>query len=284
MTRVCVGVIPPIANNFVAGEDVPAVLDHARDLHDGGVGAIINLLGEHYDDAANAAADAAVYTRLLEEFADAGLDGRVSVKPSQLGLDVSEETFRENLAEVVAVAAANDLFVWVDMEDHTTIDATLDAFEANVTDYPEMGVCIQANMRRTSDDLRRLVDLPGTVRLVKGAYDPPTDLAYTEKARVNDAYRENLAYLFEHADYLAVGSHDLAMIDHAKELHEEFGTEFEVQMLMGVREDAQFDLASEGYDAYQYVPFGEKWLSYFYRRVRERKENALFALRAVVSG
>ncbi|MFC7235243.1 proline dehydrogenase family protein [Halosegnis marinus] len=276
--------LPPIASNFVAGESVPTALAHTRELNEGGVGAILNLLGEHYDDRANAAADAAVYRELIAQIGESDLDARVSVKPSQIGLDVGPDTFEENLSAVVDAAAEHDAFVWVDMEDHTTVDTTLDAFEANVTEYPNMGLCVQSNMKRTRDDLERLVELPGTVRLVKGAYDPPKEIAYKEKADVNRAYREDLAYLFEHADRVAVGSHDPAMVQRAKELHDEFGTPFEVQMLMGVREDEQFDLAAQGYDVYQYVPFGDKWLSYFYRRVRERKENALFALRALVSG
>ena len=275
--------LPPIADNFVAGESVATALSHARELNDGDVGAILNLLGEHYDDPSEAREDAEVYTTLVEDIAIEGLDARISVKPSQIGLDVGAETFEENLGHIVDVAAENDVFVWVDMEDYTTIDTTLDAFEAHVTEYPKMGLCVQANMKRTREDLERLVELPGTVRLVKGAYDPPKEHAYKEKSRVNEAYREGLAFLFEHDDHLAVGSHDPKMIDYAKELHEEFGTTFEVQMLMGVRESEQFDLAADGYEVYQYAPFGEKWLSYFYRRVRERKENALFALRAVVS-
>ncbi|MFB6119468.1 proline dehydrogenase family protein [Halosegnis sp.] len=278
--------IPPIANNFVAGEDVDTALAHARRFDEQGVGTILNLLGEHYDDPADAEQEAAAYAALIRALADADLSvaGCISVKPSQLGLDISEAVFREQLGTVVEAARAHDIFVWMDMEDHTTVDATLDAFEAHVTTYPRMGLCVQANLKRTREDLRRLVDLPGRIRLVKGAYDPPPELAYREKARVNRAYHDHLAYLFTHADHVAVGSHDPEMIERAKTLHAEHGTPFEVQMLMGVRESAQFDLAAAGYDVYQYAPYGTKWLSYFYRRVRERKANALFALRAIVSG
>ena len=117
---------------------------------------------------------------------------------------------------------------------------------------------------------------------MKGAYDEPAEISYKQKSRVNEAYRELLAYAFEHFDGgIAVGSHDPAMIEYARDLHDEFGTDFEIQMLMGVREDAQFELARE-YPVYQYVPYGDKWLSYFYRRVMERKENLFFALRAVL--
>jgi proline dehydrogenase len=127
-----------------------------------------------------------------------------------------------------------------------------------------------------------MAELDGKVRLVKGAYDEPEDVAYNRKETVNEMYREHLRYMFrEFDDGIAVGSHDPEMIDLARELHEEHGTEFEVQMLMGVREAAQEELAGD-YEVWQYVPFGSRWMSYFYRRAMERKENAIFAIRAVL--
>jgi proline dehydrogenase len=275
--------IPPIASNFVAGEGPAEALDHVRELNDGGVKAILNLLGEHYEERPPADADADAYVDLVTDIDESGVDACVSVKPSQIGLDVSDRAFEENLARIVDHASSRGVFVWIDMEDHTTTDVTLDAYErlARETDGG-VGVCVQANLERTGDDLERLAPLPGKVRLVKGAYDEPREIAYKRKSEVDRAYRECLEFMFrEFAGGVAVGSHDPAMIDHARDLHEEYGTDFEIQMLMGVREDAQFELAEE-YEVWQYIPYGTKWFSYFYRRVRERKENALFALRAVV--
>jgi proline dehydrogenase len=276
--------IPPIATQFVAGEDASAALDRADELADDGIGSILNLLGEHYDRSRPAAADSEAYIDLVGAIGSSGRDDvRISVKPSQLGYDVSPDTFRKNLDHIVEAAAANDVFVWIDMEDHTTTDDTLDAYEDLAAAHNDVGVCVQSNLRRTRDDLERLADVPGTVRLVKGAYDPPHDVAYKDRERVNRAYREDLAYAFREFDGgVAVGSHDDAMIDHALALHDEYGTDFEVQMLMGVREDRQRELAREGVDVWQYVPYGNRWPSYFYRRIRERKENLLFAARAVV--
>ncbi|MFB6071363.1 MAG: proline dehydrogenase family protein [Halobacterium sp.] len=276
--------IPPIASRFVAGESPAEALEHVEDLNDRDVNAILNLLGEHYEKRPPADDDAAAYRDLVRDVADSGLDACISVKPSQIGLDVGEDVFRENLEGIVEVADEHGVFTWVDMEDHETTDATLDAFEDFATKYDgDVGVCVQANLKRTEDDLERLADLPGKVRLVKGAYDEPERLAYKKKERVNEAYRNDLEYMFrEFEGGVAVGSHDPEMIEHARALHDEHGTDYEVQMLMGVRDDAQYELAADGVTVYQYVPYGGKWFSYFYRRAMERKENMLFALRAVL--
>jgi proline dehydrogenase len=282
--QLLIRMIPPVASRFVAGEHPAQALEHARQLNERDVGAILNLLGEHYGERGPAEADAATYRRLLDDIGRSELDCCISVKPSQVGLDVDEDVFRKNLGDIAAHADRRDAFVWVDMEDHTTVDATLSTFCDLVADHPDMGLCLQANMKRTPEDLDRLADLPGKVRLVKGAYEPPRDIAYREKSRVNEAYRDLLERAFRTFDGgVAVGSHDPAMIDHARDLHGTYGTDFEVQMLMGVREGAQTDLARE-VPVHQYVPYGERWLSYFYRRVKENTGNAAFALRAIASG
>ncbi|WP_053947199.1 proline dehydrogenase family protein [Halolamina sediminis] len=278
--------IPPIASNFVAGESPAAALDHTARANDDGVNVILNLLGEHYAEPENAAADTKAYRALVRDIADSDVDACISVKPSQLGIDISDGVFTSNFRSIVEAAQDAGVFVWCDMEDADTTDVTLDAFEELAREFDGgVGQCVQSNLRRTSDDLERLADVPGKIRLVKGAYDEPGSIAYTEKSDVNEHYREDLETLFSaYEGDIAVGSHDPAMIDYARDLREEYGREFEVQMLMGVRGDAQRELAAEGEEVWQYAPYGDKWLSYFYRRLRERKENALFALRAIVSG
>ncbi len=276
--------IPPIADRFVAGESPSEVLEHVRMLNSRNIAGICNLLGEHYDDPADATGDTYAYLGLIDEIADAGVDGCISVKPSQIGLDLGQDVFEENLTKIVERGAEQDVFIWVDMEDHTTTDATLDVYEPLVREHAEMGLCLQANLKRTREDVERLADAPGKVRLVKGAYDEPSEVAYKDKGRVDEVYLELIEYMFEHfEDGVAIGSHDPAIIARAREFHEEYVTPYEIQMLTGVRTDTQYELAAVGVDVYQYVPYGQKWASYFYRRVRERKENLLFAVRAIVS-
>jgi proline dehydrogenase len=276
--------IPPIANNFVAGEDPSTAIEHVTSCNSDGVDGILNLLGEHYSKRPPADADTQAYIDLIAALSEADVGGCVSIKPSQIGLDVGVDVFEENLASIVEAGQQHDRFVWIDMEDHTTTDVTLDAFETHAigTDG-DVGLCVQANLKRTREDIERLAELPGKIRFVKGAYDEPAEIAHKSKEAVNTAYKELLEFAFrEFDDGIAVGSHDPAMIDHAAELHAEYGTDYEVQMLMGVRESAQRELAAAGVSTYQYIPYGDKWMSYFYRRLRERKENALFAFRAIV--
>jgi proline dehydrogenase len=268
----------------VAGETSASALEHAERVNARGVTAILNRLGEHYGARGPADEDARAYLDLVDDIVERDVDAVISMKPSQMGLRVHEGVFRENVSRVVEHAAERGVFVWLDMEDHQTTDATLDAFVDLAREHDGgVGVCVQANLKRTADDLERLVDVPGKIRLVKGAYDEPAAIAHTRKSVVNEQFREYLEFMFEEFEAgVAVGSHDPAMVSLARDLHEEYGTPYEVQMLMGVREAAQFDLAREGVAVYQYVPFGSRWLSYFTRRVMERKENIVFALRAVV--
>lgn len=276
--------IPPIASNFVAGETAETALSHVEQINERGVGGILNLLGEHYTDYEDAREDTEAYIDLVEEIASRDLDACISVKPSQLGLDISDETFQRNFEQIIDAA---ECFVWLDMEDHTTTDVTLDAFERHTraTDG-NVGVCIQSNLLRTGEDLSRLASLPGKVRLVKGAYNESSNIAYTNKEKVNVVFKDQLRYMFRRFDDgVAVGSHDPEMVEYAQSLYDQYGTPYEIQMLMGVRENAQFELVRRTDAAvYQYIPYGTKWLSYFYRRLRERKSNLSFAARAVLTG
>jgi proline dehydrogenase len=278
--------IPPIAKRFVAGESPPVAIDRAAQNDETNIKTILNLLGEHHDEPEQATADTNAYCSLVDEIAISDVNACISVKPSQIGLEISPGEFESNLGRIVDHAAEHEVFVWIDMENHKTTDVTIDAYEKCAHKYNGgVGICLQANLKRTHGDLERLANVPGKIRLVKGAYDEPKSIAYKDKSRVDEAYRTLLEDAFEYREGgIAVGSHDPAMIEYARQLHEKYGTPYEIQMLMGVREAAQQDLAAKGVDIYQYVPFGSRWLLYFYRRIRERKENLLFAAQAVVQG
>lgn len=274
--------IPPIANRFVAGETSAEALETAKERNQDDLSVILNLLGEHYEDPAAVASDRDTYIQLVRRIDEMDLDACISVKPTQLGLDIGEETFRSRLTEILDEAADREVFVWIDMENHKTTDATVDAYEDFVGTYDgQVGVCLQANLKRTPDDLERLAGYPGKLRLVKGAYKEPKDISYRSGKRVDEAYRELIEQAFEQCDDgVAIASHDSEMLEYATRLGQETDTSYEIQMLMGVREDLQRALV-DNHEVYQYIPYGDRWMSYFYRRLIERKENLFFGLRAI---
>ncbi len=270
--------IPPVASEFVAGESPEAAFEHVRGLNSDDIEGMLNLLGEHYDARAPADEDVEEYVEVVESIQDEDLDASISVKPTQLGLDVGEDVFVENLGRVVD--ASGDVFVWMDMESREYVDATLDAFQRFADGG--VGVCLQANLRRTLGDLDDVADVDGRVRLVKGAYSPPESAAYTGRD-VERAYREAVDRALD-PDFtpgLALGTHDLDLVEYADALAEERDDGFEVQMLMGIREPLQRELAAD-HDVTQYVPYGTRWKSYFYRRIKENPSGALLAARSLL--
>lgn len=275
--------IPPIANRFVAGETIPEALEYVRTVNAEGLGAIVNRLGEHHTDGALVEEDTEAYLDLVDDIGRESLEASISVKPTQLGLDLGVAHFQEHLSRIVDAARKVDVFVWVDMEGSGTTEDTITAFETAAATYPHgVGVCLQSNLRRTADDITRLTDVPGKIRLVKGAYREPAELAYQSRARVDEAVRADLEALFRTRDEgIALGSHDPTLIAFAEQLHAVHGTPVEFQLLMGVRTPAQERLAAE-HAVSQYIPYGTRWLSYFSRRAFERTDNAAFALRAIL--
>lgn len=276
--------LPPIVSRFVSGTDADGAITYARSINEDRLTPILNYLGEHYTDPADVEDCVTEYTKLIDKLAVRTVNAAISLKPTQLGLLIDEELFHKNAQYLVSHAVDSGVFVWFDMEDHTTTDATLDVYYDVEKQYSEsVGICVQANLKRTGRDLSKLVETDGKIRLVKGAYAESEDIAHTEKRVIDEAYRIHLKYLFEHHEgSIAVASHDDEMISLAAVLHEQYETDYEIQMLMGVREADQRELA-ENHTVYQYAPYGSSWFSYFYRRLQERK-NIGFIIRALLQG
>lgn len=272
------------ATRFVAGETVEGSYDRIERLNAVGVTGLIDELGEHVHDREAAEAVCETYMEVLEDIDNRDLDGCISVKPTHLGLEVSEELCRDHLLRLAERAEEFGLFVWVDMEssEHTdeTIELYLDMLE--VTD--RAGICLQCYLHRTEEDMDRIIDAGGMVRLVKGAYDEPEDIAFQTKEEVNRSYRELMAELFEQEARFAVATHDADLVDRARELHTQHDPEqFEFQFLMGLRDGMKKELAADGYDVAEYIPYGDDWMAYYWRRVMERKQNLVFAIRSLFS-
>ncbi|RQG96677.1 proline dehydrogenase family protein [Natrarchaeobius chitinivorans] len=271
--------IPPVANRFVAGETAAEAIEYARRLDEDDLEPMLNLLGSHHRERSSVRADAAAYRALVDDLGTLEGDAAISVKPTQLGLDVDESLFRTTLAGIVSRADDRDVFVWLDMEEHGTVEPTLAAAIDLADEYGAVGVCLQADLYRTLEDLERVAGTAASVRLVKGgAYARPEAIAHTDDARMDEAYRRLLEAAFKRVDDgLAVATHDPAMIGHARELARRHDTDFEIQMLMGVRPDAQRRLARK-HDVAQFVPYGDRWKRWVINR---GKRNVGFAARAV---
>ncbi len=278
------GVLIRFASQWVAGETMADGLARAEAANRRGLGAILNLLGEHHTEPA--AIDAAVseYVELLDAIRARELDASLSIKPTQCGLMLGEAVFWRSVERILERVRSMDGFLWMDMEGSRFTDATLGVYRRALAEYPNVGVAVQANLRRTEKDVNALLDVGGIVRLVKGAYREPPP-AGTPKRRETDAnYRRLLDLLFERGDRFAVGSHDSAMIDHAIERNRAHRRRFEFQMLLGVRDPLKADLVRQGYRVVEFIPYGPNWLPYFTRRLRERPRNILTMVRSFVSG
>ncbi|RQG91321.1 proline dehydrogenase [Natrarchaeobius halalkaliphilus] len=274
--------IPPVAGRFIAGETPTEALEYARRRNAAGLDTMLNRLGSHHDDRESVRHDTAEYRELLRDLERVADDPAISVKPTQLGLEIDRSLFRDSLSEIVDRAVDRSVFVWLDMEEHWTVDPTLEASVDLAREHDGgVGVCLQADLKRTRADLERLAGDPLAVRLVKGgAYDRPSPIAYTDPDRRDRAYRALLEDAFDCMDDgIAVATHDPEMIARAVTLSDRHGTDFEIQMLMGVRPTAQRDLATR-HDVRQFVPYGERWKRWALNRARR---NLSFTARAIVS-
>ncbi|HET7828442.1 MAG TPA: proline dehydrogenase family protein [Candidatus Limnocylindrales bacterium] len=278
----------PMVRRFVAGESLDEALPAIERLRGQGLGTTVDVLGESVTAEAAALAARDSYLELLDALAVRELDRNVSLKPSQMGLKVDEGLARENIAAIVARAVATGAFVRIDMEDSPYTDRTLALWrELRPVDRSggaDVGVVLQAALRRTEADVDELIAARGRVRLCKGAYKEPESAAFQAKADVDAAYERLMIRLLHEGTYPALATHDVRLINRAVEVARADGIgrdAFEFQMLYGVRRDLQEQLVRAGWRVRVYVPFGGQWYPYFMRRLAERPANVSFLLRNV---
>ena len=276
-----VGFARKMASRFVAGETIDTALDAVVALNAKGITASLELLGESVNSEAEARETGRHYLLLLDRIHQRKLDANVSVKLTALGQDISDALGVEVVRSVLDRAKQYGSFVRLDMESSAYTDRTLDTFESRL--YPDfrdhVGVVLQSCLRRTLDDVARANRLQCRVRICKGAYLEPPEVAFPDKADVDRNYVEAMHRLMEHGRYPGLATHDEAIIAEAKRFAKERGIatdRFEFQMLYGVRRDLQEQLAREGYRIRVYVPFGTQWYPYLMRRLAERPANLAF--------
>lgn len=273
-----------LVDRFVAGETLQSALRVASQLQSKGMKVSIDYLGESVRDRQMAEAVVEEYLRVLPALAQAGLDTQVSVKLTQLGLDIEDAFCVRNLERIVQCAQEVGGFVRIDMESSAYTKRTLDIFYSLHERYPNLGIVIQAYLYRSADDIDQLIGCKASVRLCKGAYAEPASIAYPRRGQVNAAYRRLMQKLLLYGHNPALATHDERIIRDAITFTLEKGIEpqrFEFEMLYGIRRDLQERLVRQGYQMRVYVPYGEAWYPYFTRRLAERPANLLFFLRHV---
>ncbi|MDT8370159.1 MAG: proline dehydrogenase family protein [Longimicrobiales bacterium] len=275
-----------MARRFVPGEGVDDVLAAAHEANRIGLTVTANYLGEavRSEEGARRAAD--VYIALLERIHAEALRANISLKFTQLGQEIGEGFLRENLGRVLETARETGIFIRFDMESSDFTQRTLDAFEALWSEgWREIGVVLQAYLHRSFGDVHRMNELGARVRLCKGAYAEPAEVAFQGREKVGESFVQLMRVLLAEGTYPGIATHDEAMIDATVEFatREGIGPErFEFQMLHGVRRDLQSQLARDGWNVRAYIPFGEAWYPYLMRRLAERPANVLFMAGSIV--
>lgn len=279
------GMSAGFARRFVAGETMEESVEPVRVLNRKGMSVSLDYLGENVHRPEEATQSVEYYRRLFAFIADNKLDSNVSLKLTQLGLDIDSELAYCNMRTILDAAAEYDQFVRIDMEGSPYTQRTLDVFERLWTDYKNVGTVIQSYLYRSKADVERLIELAARVRLVKGAYSEPKEVAYPQKSEVDASFVELMRLLISRGNFPAIATHDSAMIDATKRHAAENGIAaslYEFQMLYGIRRDLQERLVSEGLGMRVYVPFGTQWYGYMMRRLAERPANLWFVLKNMI--
>ncbi len=272
-----------LAKRFVAGESFEAAAPKVKALNEKGIEVTLDLLGENVEDREMADEMVANYIGLLENISTVDtMESTISIKLTMLGLDIDIDYCRANLFKLLNVAREYDQFVRIDMEGSDYTQHTIDLYKDAFKEYGKhVGIVIQAYLHRTKNDLAELAGLGADVRLCKGAYDEPEDIALQDMSAIRKAFKKYIKVLLAKTPCPRIATHDDELIDWTRKYaadHNIRPSRFEFQMLYGLRQETMEQLAREGYNTRIYVPFGTMWLPYFKRRLMERKENIWFVL------
>jgi proline dehydrogenase len=278
-----------MTTRFVAGEDIETTVAAIRQLNAIGCTATFDHLNEGVTNAAETEGEVHEYRQILARIDETGIKSNVSIKLTQFGLGFDPELTYRNARAVVEEAARRGNFVRIDMEDSAVTQVTLDIFRRLRAEFDlnTVGIVVQSYLRRTHGDVQDLLRIPARIRLCKGAYNEPPEVAFPDKADVDENYVRCMRLLLESGVYHGIATHDEKMIEATKTFARERGIgpeRFEFQMLYGVRRDLQERLAREGYNVRVYVPYGKTWYPYFMRRLAERPANVWFVLKNFLKG
>ena len=278
------GLFKRLTTRFIAGENTDEAVAAIRDLNTRGCTASFDHLNESVSSMAETEAEVREYLGVLARIDETGIDSNLSIKLTQFGLEIDPELAYRNARRIVEDAARRGNFVRVDMEGSNVTQATIDIFKRLRAEFDlnDVGIVIQSYLYRTMDDARELLKIPARIRLCKGAYNEPPEVAYPDKKDVDDNYVGVMQLLLSSGVYHGIATHDPKMIDATVAFVQREGIgkdAFEFQMLYGIRRDLQDQLARDGYRMRVYVPYGKHWYPYFMRRLAERPANIWFVLK-----
>ena len=269
-----------VAKKWVAGSNAEEALAAARNANEKGMGAILNFLGEETNDSEEIERTVSEYQSLMGAVGSGGVKGCISAKPTQLGLTIDYELCLANYRRLAAKAAELGQFMWIDMESAKFTEDTISIYLELFKDHKMTGVALQAYLRRTAGDLLHVLENGGKVRLVKGAYHELEEQAFTTGEEVDSNFSKLMKMLSDSGNYFAVATHDSRLVDEAAAYAA--AGRFEFQLLMGIRDELKRDLVAKGFSVSEYIPYGERWLPYSVRRLRERKRNILLLARSLI--
>ena len=262
------------AQNVVAGTNIEETIESIKELNKHGISCTIDNLGEFVSSREEAIKAKEQIIQVIEAIHENNVDAHISLKPSQLGLDIDYDFCRSNLMEIAAAAAKYDIFINIDMENHSRLQPSFQLVDDISENYQQVGTVIQAYFHRAQDDIQKYKNK--RLRIVKGAYKEPSELAYQSKSEIDANFINLIEYHLLNGKFTSIATHDHHVINHVKRFVKEHhipNEKFEFQMLYGFREDMQIELAKEGYQFCTYVPFGSDWYGYFMRRLAERPQN-----------
>ena len=262
------------AKSVVAGTTIEEAIKSIRELNRRGISCTVDCLGEFVSDHAEATKAKEQIIQVIEAIHDNDVDAHISLKPSQLGLDIDYAFCLQNLKEIAEAASRYELFINIDMENYDRLEPSFRLLEVLSEEYPNIGTVIQAYFYRAQSDIERLKDY--RLRIVKGAYKETSDVAYQTKLDIDDNFLRLIEYHLMNGKFTSIATHDHQVINHVKrfvEANHISKDKFEFQMLYGFRTELQYELANEGYQFCTYVPFGTDWYGYFMRRLAERPQN-----------
>ena len=278
-----------LTTRFIAGETTDEAIAAIRDINARGCSASFDHLNEGVSNVAATDKEVREYLHLLELIDETKINSNVSIKLTQFGLEIDPELAYRNARRIVEEAKRRGNFVRVDMEGSSVTQVTLDIFKRLRSEFElnDVGIVVQSYLYRTAEDARELLKIPARIRLCKGAYDEPADVAYPKKKDVDDNYVRVMQMLLSSGTYHGIATHDPKMIDATIDFVQREGiakNSFEFQMLYGIRRDLQEQLARDGWGMRVYVPYGKHWYPYFMRRLAERPANIWFVMKNFLKG